>query len=159
MPANWLRYEPSKLQNDWQPDVIVQLKNGTKLGSTGHMGTGRTGHYIDQFYFPVRLTEVDYFQTRTRKTQTVVFDHVVVPPLPSDEGATIEVKAGAIINGPIKWHAELTVMQAVELAGGSVRTAPEYIQLVRDGIPENISIGLARTMKTRPDHQIIIPVE
>lgn len=72
----------SKKQDDVCHDAVVMLKDGAKLGSLGGLQAGGGGDLVQRISFPRPLTEVAAFEVRTRTIRTVVFDHVVIPPLP-----------------------------------------------------------------------------
>ena len=112
---------------------------------------------LHQFTFGSRLADVELFKTRTRTIRTVFIDKVVVPPLPDDENAWVKIVGGVLKPGPVRWSPGLTVLKAIEHAGGTSVKAPETFRLIRDGVNENMAFKLAEKMEIKPDDQIIIP--
>ena len=72
----------AKKKDDWQPDVIARLRAGSWLDWQGLLISGGEDQIVHQFAFEARLADVELFHTRTRAIRTLVFDKVVVPPLP-----------------------------------------------------------------------------
>jgi hypothetical protein len=147
----------AKKKDDWQPYVIARLRTGSWIDSQGSLTSGGEEQLVHQFAFEARLADVELFETRTRAIKTVVFDKVVLPPLPDDENAWVTVSGGTDHSGPVKWAPGLTVAKAIGLAGGVSWKAPKKIRLIRDGKTEDFSFKLATEMETKPGDQIIIP--
>lgn len=70
------------VDNDRVYDVVALLKNGSRIGSTGHLDSASEGSRVVRADFGALLREVASFQIRSRKAQTVVYDKVILPPLP-----------------------------------------------------------------------------
>ena len=147
----------AKKKDDWQPYVIAHLRTGSWIDSQGSLTSGGEEQLVHQFAFEARLADVELFETRTRAIKTVVFDKVVLPPLPDDENAWVTVSGGTDHSGPVKWAPGLTVAKAIGLAGGVSWKAPKKIRLIRDCKTEDFSFKLATEMETKPGDQIIIP--
>jgi len=84
----------SKNPDDMLYDASAKLKDGRTLGSSGWSRSGqRDGNVVESVSFPILLREVESFAIRSREIQTVVFDNVVLPPLPKggdDKSSTPE---------------------------------------------------------------------
>ena len=73
----------SKGQDGWMYDATARLKDGTEIGSSGWSRSGHPGkNIVESISFPVQLREVESFRIRSRRVATIIFSHVVVPPLP-----------------------------------------------------------------------------
>jgi tRNA A-37 threonylcarbamoyl transferase component Bud32 len=146
-----------KKTDDWQPDVVARLLNGQSISWRGASSSTSNQQIIQKFEFQARLAEIDFFQTRTRAIRTVVFDQVVVPPLPDDENARVSVQIGAGRSSPVKWKPGLTVADAIQQAGDSEWRSAKVFRLIRDGHTTNYSFQLAEKTETKPDDQILLP--
>jgi len=146
-----------KKTDDWQPDVVARLLNGQSISWRGASSSTSNQQIIQKFEFQARLAEIDFFQTRTRAIRTVVFDQVVVPPLPDDENARVSVQIGAARSSPVKWKPGLTVADAIQQAGDSEWRSAKVFRLIRDGHTTNYSFQLAEKTETKPDDQILLP--
>ncbi len=140
-----------------QPDVIARLRTGQWIDWKRSLMTGSEGQLIHQFTFGARLADVELFHTRSRTIRAVVFDKVVVPPLPDDANAWVKMGGGVRMPGPVRWSPDLTVLKAIEHAGGGSLPTPASFRLIRNGVTENMAFKLAEKMETKPDDQIIIP--
>jgi serine/threonine protein kinase len=68
---------------DTQFDLVARLKNGTTAASMQLMQASRGAEpALRKTSFQVSLSEIESFQPRDRKIQSVTFPHVVIPPLP-----------------------------------------------------------------------------
>ncbi len=74
----------SQTKEDMLFDAVAQLKAGAQLGSLGRMSAGTSGNIIRTVHFDVPLSDLQSFVFRSRKTQTLVFEKVVLPPLPAE---------------------------------------------------------------------------
>ena len=146
-----------KKADEWQPDVIARLRSGQSISWRGASSSTRAEQVIQKFEFQARLDEIEFFQTRTRAIRTVVFDQVVVPPLPDDENARVSVQIGAARSSPVKWKPGLTVADAIQQAGDIEWMNAKVFRLVRDGQTTNYSFQLAATTETKPEDQILLP--
>lgn len=63
-------------------DAVARLKNGGSTGSLDLSWAGSGGNIVQRRSFRVSLSEVESFQFRSRKIQSVTFTHVKTPPLP-----------------------------------------------------------------------------
>lgn len=63
-------------------DAVARLKNGGSTGSLDLSWAGNGGNIVQRRSFRVSLSEVESFQFRSRKIQSVTFTHVKIPPLP-----------------------------------------------------------------------------
>jgi hypothetical protein len=73
----------SKGQDGWMYDATARLKDGTEIGSSGWSRSGHPGkNIVESISFPVQLREVESFRIRSRRVATIIFSHVVGPPLP-----------------------------------------------------------------------------
>lgn len=63
-------------------DAVARLKNGGSAGSLDLSWAGNGGNIVQRRSFRVSLSEVESFQFRSRKIQSVTFTHVKIPPLP-----------------------------------------------------------------------------
>jgi len=63
-------------------DAVARLKNGSSTGSLDLSWAGNGGNMVQRRRFRVSLSEVESFQFRSRKIQSVTFPHVKIPPLP-----------------------------------------------------------------------------
>jgi hypothetical protein len=73
----------TKKQDDVLYDAVAMLRDGQVLGSNGGLrARSGKGNLVERLEFPVLLREVASFDIRSRKIQSVVFDHVAIPPLP-----------------------------------------------------------------------------
>lgn len=147
----------AKKKDDSQPDVIARLRTGSWIESQGSLTSGSADQLVHQFAFEARLADVELFQTRTRAIKTVVFDKVVVPPLPDDDNAWVTISGGADRPDRVKWEPGLTVAKAIGLAGGISWKNPKRFRMIRDGKTEDFSSKLATEMDTKPGDQLIIP--
>jgi hypothetical protein len=74
----------SQSKEDMLYDAVAQLKAGGRLGSLGRLATGASGNLIRSVHFEVPLNDLRSFVFRSRKIQTIVFEEVVLPPLPAE---------------------------------------------------------------------------
>jgi hypothetical protein len=137
-----------KKEDDWQPDVIARLRNNQSISWRGASSSTSNQQVIQKFEFQARLDEIEFFQTRTRAVRTVVFDKVVVPPLPDDENARVSVQISAARSSRVKW---------IQQAGDNEWKSAKVFRLIRDGQTTNYSFPLAETTETKPDDQILLP--
>lgn len=69
--------------DDTQYDFVARLKNGTAAASMLLMkASNGVKPVLHKAGFQVPLSEIESFQPRERKIQSVTFPHVVIPPLP-----------------------------------------------------------------------------
>jgi predicted Ser/Thr protein kinase len=146
-----------KKADDWQPDVNARLLDGQWSSRSGASSSTTNGQIIQKFEFEARLNEIEYFQTRTRAIRTLAFDKVIIPPLPDDANAWVNVQLGVGRSSQVKWQPGLTIAQAMAQAVGTDWKTAKVIRLTRDGISTNYNIQLAETTETKPDDQILLP--
>jgi len=146
-----------KKADEWQPDVNARLLDGRWISWNGASSSMSNEQIIQKFEFEARLGEIEYFQTRTRAIRTLVFDEVLVPPLPDDENARVSVQVGPDRSSPVKWKPGLTVAEAIRQAGDNEWKSAKVFRLIRDGQTTNYSFQLAATTETKPDDQISLP--
>ncbi|MCX6839372.1 MAG: protein kinase [Verrucomicrobia bacterium] len=146
-----------KKADEWQPDVNARLLDGRWISWNGASSSMRNEQIIQKFEFEARLGEIEYFQTRTRAIRTLVFDKVLVPPLPDDENARVSVQVGPDRSSPVKWKPGLTVAEAIGQLGDNEWKSAKVFRLIRDGQTTNYSFQLAETTETKPDDQILLP--
>jgi tRNA A-37 threonylcarbamoyl transferase component Bud32 len=146
--------------------AVAHKKDGSWVESCASGLSGSTTsegipHFSADAKFPLRLDEIEEFGIGHRPVRTVIFERVVIPPLPTDGVAGVTVSGDVMNPSRIAWHDGLTIRDAVMAAGGvAPSVAPDKCKLLHEGMAFSLSgftsFEQIQELDLQPGDQIII---
>lgn len=147
--------------------AVARPKGGSWIESCASGISGSTtsegiSHFSANAKFPMRLDEIEEFGLGHRLLRTVVFERVVVPPLPAREAIGITISGGVKNPSRISWQEGMTIRDAVMAVGGLTTPArPDKCKLIHEGMAVSLSgftsFEHIQELDLTPGDQIFIP--